>query len=482
MAPTRFCGETVQSELEAILASGHRQVAARIALYCSELVEAAREDERQQLRDRQLAAGAGGQTGDGTGLRPSPEAAQKSAEAAQKLAQQPTLDQFHTDRATDRDCVWILRTAFSIRNKAVPIQIQMETHLQAIRWQVIQRGKDEALVDVSWEAKGLLSSTWLQKAYKDTEATGEFRGTLNSTAPAHTRGRYVSHDAGQRCIKSRTGSTGFGFRSVCSEAELAKDKARAVQVFKSGNLTQQIARWLPPVKLVAFRRISPCCRQVVSDLLASDEALRNEVQAALQEVLHQKDNRVWVGIRVRNHSADPGSFAVDRRQITLANPSSSTASASSTSFVFNRVFDHRANQMDVWSSIQAPLMRCVLRREHACLFAYGQTGSGKTYTMFGDPASPSESGLAFRITDSLKQLLQSATCVEDRPSLEFSFLEVYNERVHDLLANSKVCVLAGEREELAPGSTYHAAKLGDEHVIVRGLTRRTCGVHDITEK
>ena len=60
--PTRFCGETVQSELEAntrdlphepvvletvpvqaILASGHRQVAARIALYCSELVEAARE-------------------------------------------------------------------------------------------------------------------------------------------------------------------------------------------------------------------------------------------------------------------------------------------------------------------------------------------------------------------------------------------------------------------------------------------------------
>ena len=189
--------------------------------------------------------------------------------------------------------------------------------------------------------------------------------------------------------------------------------------------------------------------------------VRQDVQAALQEVLHQKDNRVWVGIRVRDHSTDAGSFAVDRRRISLANPSSSTASASSTSFVFNRVFDHRANQMDVWSSIQAPLMRCVLRREHACLFAYGQTGSGKTYTMFGDPASLSESGLAFRIlthrthglptvsvsryyftfrlllcftsqgiTDSLKQLLQSTTCTEDRPLLEFSFLEVYNERVH----------------------------------------------------
>ena len=208
---------------------------------------------------------------------------------------------------------------------------------------------------------------------------------------------------------------------------------------------------------------------VSASVLLDASTVRQEVQAALQEVLHQKDNRVWVGIRVRNHSADAGSFAVDRRHITLANPSSSTAS--STSFVFNRVFDHRANQMDVWSSIQAPLMRCVLRREHACLFAYGQTGSGKTYTMFGDPASPSESGLAFRIlthrthaegfttptspfqdvsgsvwlfcftspgvTDSLKQLLQSATCVEDRPSLEFSFLEVYNERVHASRLRSK---------------------------------------------
>jgi len=126
MGPTRFCGETVQSELEAILASGHRQAAARIALYCSELVEAAREDERQQLRDRQLAAGtdgrSAGQSGDGTGLRSSPE-------ASQKLEQQPTLDQFHTDRATDRDCEWILRTAFSIRNK------------------VIQRGKVEGAAD-----------------------------------------------------------------------------------------------------------------------------------------------------------------------------------------------------------------------------------------------------------------------------------------------------------------------------------------------
>ena len=103
---------------------------------------------------------------------------------------------------------------------------------------------------------------------------------------------------------------------------------------------------------------------------------------------------------MRPHNADAASFAVDRRQITLCLPSSSTSSmapAPAASFVFNRVFDRQAKQTDVWSSLQAPLMRCFLRREHACLFAYGQTGSGKTHTMFGDPTSPSECGLAFRV-------------------------------------------------------------------------------------
>uniref|UniRef100_A0A3B3S7C5 Kinesin motor domain-containing protein n=1 Tax=Paramormyrops kingsleyae TaxID=1676925 RepID=A0A3B3S7C5_9TELE len=50
---------------------------------------------------------------------------------------------------------------------------------------------------------------------------------------------------------------------------------------------------------------------------------------------------------------------------------------------------------------------------NVCLFAYGQTGSGKTYTMIGTPASI---GLTPRICQ---------------------FLEIYNERVRDLLRHSK---------------------------------------------
>ena len=73
--------------------------------------------------------------------------------------------------------------------------------------------------------------------------------------------------------------------------------------------------------------------------------------------------------------------------------------------------------------------------------------------------------------------------VQQTAVVEFSFLEVYNEKIHDLLCNSKLCTLAGEREQLAPGSTYKAAILApEEHVVVRGLTRRRCEPGQLTQQ
>ncbi|KAB0375055.1 hypothetical protein FD755_013547, partial [Muntiacus reevesi] len=68
-----------------------------------------------------------------------------------------------------------------------------------------------------------------------------------------------------------------------------------------------------------------------------------------------------------------------------------------------------------------------------CLFAYGQTGSGKTYTMLGTPASV---GLTPRICEGLFIREENCAPLPASCSIKVSFLEIYNERVRDLLKQS----------------------------------------------
>uniref|UniRef100_A0A8C8UIY5 Kinesin-like protein n=1 Tax=Peromyscus maniculatus bairdii TaxID=230844 RepID=A0A8C8UIY5_PERMB len=68
---------------------------------------------------------------------------------------------------------------------------------------------------------------------------------------------------------------------------------------------------------------------------------------------------------------------------------------------------HYASQEVVFQDLGTEVLSGAAKGYNICLFAYGQTGSGKTYTMLGTPVSIS--------TD---------------------FLEIYNERVRDLLKRS----------------------------------------------
>ena len=61
-----------------------------------------------------------------------------------------------------------------------------------------------------------------------------------------------------------------------------------------------------------------------------------------------------------------------------------------------------------------------------CVFAYGQTGSGKTYTMMGGEG---DRGLIPRICANLFSKMVEGT----KYRVEVSYLEIYNERVKDLL-------------------------------------------------
>nr|XP_034899190.1 kinesin-like protein KIN-14C [Populus alba] len=101
-------------------------------------------------------------------------------------------------------------------------------------------------------------------------------------------------------------------------------------------------------------------------------------------------------------------------------------------FKFNKVFGPDSTQAEVYSDTQ-PLIRSVLDGYSVCIFAYGQTGSGKTYTMTGpNGASEEDWGVNYRALNDLFRISQNR-----RDSLTYEIqvqmVEIYNERVRDLL-------------------------------------------------
>ncbi|PNJ16021.1 STARD9 isoform 1 [Pongo abelii] len=92
-----------------------------------------------------------------------------------------------------------------------------------------------------------------------------------------------------------------------------------------------------------------------------------------------------------------------------------------------------ASQDVVFQDLGMEVLSAVAKGYNICLFAYGQTGSGKTYTMLGTPASV---GLTPRICEGLFVREKDCASLPSSCRIKVSFLEIYNERVRDLLKQS----------------------------------------------
>ncbi|XP_061286893.1 stAR-related lipid transfer protein 9 isoform X2 [Bos javanicus] len=92
-----------------------------------------------------------------------------------------------------------------------------------------------------------------------------------------------------------------------------------------------------------------------------------------------------------------------------------------------------ASQDVVFQDLGTEVLSGAAKGYNICLFAYGQTGSGKTYTMLGTPASV---GLTPRICEGLFIREENCAPLPASCSIKVSFLEIYNERVRDLLKQS----------------------------------------------
>ncbi|XP_060805148.1 kinesin-like protein Klp98A [Amyelois transitella] len=92
---------------------------------------------------------------------------------------------------------------------------------------------------------------------------------------------------------------------------------------------------------------------------------------------------------------------------------------------------HYASQEQVFSDLGLDVIDSAFEGYNACVFAYGQTGSGKTFTMMG---SPECQGLIPRICRQLFSRVAAGKESGASYRTEVSYLEIYNERVKDLLS------------------------------------------------
>ncbi|XP_051144297.1 kinesin-like protein KIN-14S isoform X2 [Andrographis paniculata] len=191
----------------------------------------------------------------------------------------------------------------------------------------------------------------------------------------------------------------------------------------------------------ALQKFSKECEDLRTKYVEECELLRNkcleeccERKRLYNEVIELKGNiRVFCRCRpLKQDEIANGTTSVVDFNSSQENEMQIICSDSSRKhFKFDHVFKPEDNQEDVFLQT-LPLVTSVLDGYNVCIFAYGQTGTGKTYTMEG---TSENRGVNYRTLEELFKLSKSRSSIM-RYELCVSMLEVYNEKIRDLLVEN----------------------------------------------
>ena len=180
-----------------------------------------------------------------------------------------------------------------------------------------------------------------------------------------------------------------------------------------------------------------------------------------------------VAVRIRPLSRYDGADAeevcrVDTdNSITIARPGEH-----GKSYTYDYVFTE--GQDVVYENIGRPMLADAYEGYNVCLFAYGQTGSGKTYSVQGEGGE--KQGLVPRLCNEMFAVAQEK--LDEDPSLtikiSMSFIEIYNEKVRDLLEK--------RRKGQAELNPLELRESPDKKVFVDGLSVHTVINYDRIQK
>ncbi|XP_040159233.1 centromere-associated protein E [Anopheles arabiensis] len=118
-------------------------------------------------------------------------------------------------------------------------------------------------------------------------------------------------------------------------------------------------------------------------------------------------------------------------------------------FVFDHIFDETVPTRQLFDTVCRPVILSALNGINGTIFAYGQTSSGKTYTMIGNDREPGVVPLTAR------EIFEQIKRIKERQFLiRVGFIEIYNEKIHDLLntANTNLKIVENQCGDVSVNS------------------------------
>ena len=105
-------------------------------------------------------------------------------------------------------------------------------------------------------------------------------------------------------------------------------------------------------------------------------------------------------------------------------------------FTYDSIADSTLDQNSMFQLCGHQLVEQCLQGYNGTIFAYGQTGSGKSYTISGNDNNSSRHdlrGLMPRVFEYLYQSINDQPNVNKKFTIKVSFIEIYQEKIYDLL-------------------------------------------------
>lgn len=125
-------------------------------------------------------------------------------------------------------------------------------------------------------------------------------------------------------------------------------------------------------------------------------------------------------------------------------------------FSFDSIFEETATTQQVYKSMVQSIVQSVATGQHGTVLMYGQTSSGKTYTMQGK-VNQDDGIIQMAAKDLFRHISEKSN--ERDYCVKVAFIEIYNEKVRDLLgtAHDDTSASQGSRSKSTSPSAMHSS-------------------------